>query len=637
MPGLLGIICRNDEGAHIDLAAEKMIHFPWLAARKFRLSETIALGVVFRMDRKRDYDWHYNSRRGAAALISGCVSLADPDPRVLSARAVLEEYLQKGHECWGQFEAGFLAAIVDLEKGRLFLSNDRIGTLPLYYARRAGAFAFASEAKGVFVQPGFEARLSSEGILNFLSSGYCYGSRTLFEGVEILEPGSVLSVRLDSLEVEKRHFWGIVYEPAERLRSRRYAEDALRDAILQGHRAVLAREPRRLSVLLSGGWDSRCMLAALEEIGRPADLAQSWGIDDSIEHSDAYLARELAARFGVPFSFYRHDTDTFIQNAHDWCYLTELANDNFGWFSEGAGALIDFYDRRTDLLLVGDEFWGAHGVAANEREARAESFPPTLPNHVATILRTPLARCAAESYEAAVASVTGRCENRDYSDRKDFYYFYIRAPRFLFSLGYYREWATPMARPFLANCVIEIVRRLPVRLRLWKNLYISTLRRHFPQALAVPVASVNSLPDWTRDLRCKEPLRSCMQKYLDFGRISRGKLGELIDRAQFERMRGEFFAQHVNPIRRAPSKKTALKKKILRSRQPWLQHLLRMNSRRSFASDHAADPMNLLRRIALLSMLQEQLGRLSRPDPIRSAAQQNAEALHGGTPAERSA
>jgi hypothetical protein len=97
---------------------------------------------------------------------------------------------------------------------------------------------------------------------------------------------------------------------------------------------------------------------------------------------------------------------------------------------------------------------------------------------------------ADQLYSEAIASISRHCQNSDFIDRKDFFYLHGRIARFIFSLGYYKELSTPLRRPFLSNTVLEVVRRLHARHRIWKNLYISTLHRHFPSVMAIPVNSI---------------------------------------------------------------------------------------------------------------------------------------------------
>jgi hypothetical protein len=323
MPGITGIIRVDDQPAAVDAAVSKLHHSPSYRSARIQPTPSISLEVVYRKDAAHEYDWHDDAQAQVTIFVNGTMVCAEPTPHILCAVDVLHEYLAHGFERWGQFEGGFVAVIVDLRQERVFIVNDHLGGLPLYYASRPGVFAFSPEAKGVLVHDGFDVSLSPPGLVNFLSAGYCFGELTLFEGLSMLEPSTLLSVHLQTLAVDKRRLWRIVYEPTPELLRRRAAEDALAQAIITAHQVTLCDAPSHVAVLLSGGWDSRGMLAALQRIDCKANIAQSRGIRDDIPASDVFIARRLAEAFGIPFVFGAYNTDGFVENAARWCYLSD--------------------------------------------------------------------------------------------------------------------------------------------------------------------------------------------------------------------------------------------------------------------------------------------------------------------------
>lgn len=330
MPGMVGVIRNDGQPADVSASMRKLRHFPFYQERSIVPCPAAAFGVVYRKNQPQEVDWHFEGDAGVGALVSGTMIAAEPKAHVVRAAEVVDEYQREGFRYWSRFEGPFVTAILDLSARRLFLVNDRVGCLPIYWARSSGMFAFAPEAKGIFVHPEIDTLLSESGIVTFLSAGYCLGNQTLFEGVLMLEPGTLLSVSLDTLEVERTRLWKMVFEPAESLQHRRTAEDCLCQAVIAAHRTTLCDKPSRVSVMLSGGWDSRGILAALDRTGQTVHVAQTWGLRDDIRDSDAFVARQLAEEFEVPFAFCPYDTDTFVANARSWTYISELANDNFG-------------------------------------------------------------------------------------------------------------------------------------------------------------------------------------------------------------------------------------------------------------------------------------------------------------------
>ena len=614
MPGVVGIVRSDGQQASVARMMRKLSHVRNYESVEMQPGSGVSLGVVYRKSRTREFDWYFDNTSKIGVLLYGIAMQADLKPRVLNATDVLYEYRTYGGKHWDQFDGGFLIVIVDMHSDQLLIVNDRLGVLPLYYALGPTIFAFAPEAKGVLVNAEFTPKLSNEGVVNFLSAGYCFGDLTLFEGVKSLEPSTLLSLKLSNLAPQKRQLWRIVYEPAPELGKRRVAAEALSQAMIEACGQMLCDAPSHVALLLSGGWDSRGILAALQKIHRPPYLAQGWGLRDDIPESDPFIARRLAEKFDVPFLFCSYDTDGFIENAARWCYLSELTTDTLGWFAEGAGFLSTFYDPAIDVMLVGDEAWGWGGYVTDEMEARAAVFPPRLPAVLQKILREPFVHDAYQMYNDAITNISRHCQNVDFIDRKDFMYLHGRIARFIFSLGYYKEFFTPIRRPFLSNTVLEVVRRLPPQYRLWKNLYISTLYRHFSSVTFIPTSSANSIPDWASDLRQKQSLRSFLLNLLDFQRLEQGLVGQLLDRSTFEQLLNDFFMAEVAPTsRRVPWSEAFRGGRIeLRATQSlWVNRAVHVL--RPAMGAVSTSTFDLICRLALLSLLQQQLGDLSSP------------------------
>jgi hypothetical protein len=610
--------------ANVSAALNKLLHFPTYCSKNIYCTDNVALGVVDVADRRPTFDWHFDPNSRTGVLLTGTMISANPGRHILDAREVLGEYQCYGFTRWSQFEGGFLAIILDLAHDRLLLVNDRLGQLPLYYGSRPGVFAFASEVKGVLVHDGFEARLSTAGIINFLSAGYCFGDLTLFEDVKALEPSTLLSVDLSTLALQKTRLWKMIYEPAPELRLRRAAEDELFESILEAHKAVLCDRPGRVAILLSAGLDSRGMLAALGAIGQLPQLAITWGLPQEIPHSDVSLARSIADSFGIPFLRIPYTSETFVDNAMRWCYLSELANDNFGWCAQGPQVLAPLDKKPFDVLLVGDEVWGRGGFVSNEMDARGAIFPARLPAVLKNILAQQFVEIAEEMYDEAIRGVSEPCENTDFVDRKDFMYIHGRVVRFLFPIRsqYKKEFALVLRRPFLSNAVIDVVRRLPSHYRLDRNLYISMLRRHFPRVLDVPISSVRSNPDWDFDIQRKVILRNYFGHLLDRERLAQTPLDQLLDWAGFQRLYETFFSADPHGFSEQSSWLTNWQAQMAFfasrfpravSHLPKAARLIRSIGRTAKSwSGSSRESFNILRRLALLSLLQHQLSNFER-------------------------
>ena len=596
-----------------------MRHFDTYAASELAVGDSVALGQVWRDGDRSSTDWHVDGTTGAAALIAGYALTLDAAPKRMHARGILERYLRGNGFDPRALDGSFIVVIADPRARSVLVCNDRLGTLPLYYSTvEDGSVAFAPEAKALFAGGRAEPKLSPLGVVTFLNCGYCLGKTTLFENVQCLEPGSALTIATDRASLEVRRYWKIVYAALPELEKRRAAEAALHEATRSAHERIVGDSRKGYDLLLSGGWDSRGILAFLETIRRPPRKAVGWGSTRDVPLSDPHLAAQLAARCALPFKFIRYDSDQFVTNAAEWCRISELANDNIGWFAEGASLLAKSYRTDADFTLVGDEAWGWHGHPRTERDARDASLPATIVPTLAGCLAASTAEDYQARYEAEVDRVLAACDNDHPSDRRDFLYLHGRVARFIFALGYFKELAVEVRRPFLLANVLELVAHLPPRFRANKNLYISMLARYFPAFAAIPTRSARSLPEWPRDVRAKPELRRVFLDLLDDRRLD-GVLGAVLDRAAFAKLRDSFFAERPPAPRPEAASRTLTSRLPLRLRQRLRASGLYPGSSSMAGGYPARGRVDVLRCVALVALLEEALPSFTHPGSATSA------------------
>jgi hypothetical protein len=206
------------------------------------------------------------------------------------------------------------------------------------------------------------------------------------------------------------------------------------------------------------------------------------------------------------------------------------------------------------------------------------------------------------------------CHDTDWTDRKDFFYLHARVARFILALGYHRGQALEQRRPFLTRGVLDVVQRLPAELRIYKNLYLTMLRRYLPKAARAPYPTVNSLPDWNYDLRMNAALRDCFLQILHDPLIESGSLGDLIDPGRFRALRDAFFAQRPAPVDRRSRASRVIENhaKQLLWRQPIYKRVdAWTHSRTRERPARAIAPLDILRRVAIVVLLERQLQRFT--------------------------
>jgi asparagine synthase (glutamine-hydrolysing) len=178
------------------------------------------------------------------------------------------EVLVHGYAEWGtgiaeRLNGMFAFTVLDVERQRLFLARDRFGEKPLYYARRPGLFAFASELSALICHRDIPAVPSALALRKLFAYGYLPAPHAMYEGSAKLPGGHFMTVDLKTLEIKLEAYWRFVLEPDEDLAARGDDElaEELRHLLLQAvDRRLVSDVP--VGIFLSGGLDSSGVLAA---------------------------------------------------------------------------------------------------------------------------------------------------------------------------------------------------------------------------------------------------------------------------------------------------------------------------------------------------------------------------------------
>lgn len=170
---------------------------------------------------------------------------------------VLHAYAQWQEHALERMNGIFAFAILEENRGRVFLARDRIGVKPLFYMQHDRGFLFASEMKTILAYPGVEAKLDAEGAAQILllGPGRMPGSG-VFQHMHELEPGCMAYYEQGSLRVKR--YWKLY----DREHTESFEETAeivstlVKDAIA---RQMVADVP--VGCFLSGGLDSSLICA----------------------------------------------------------------------------------------------------------------------------------------------------------------------------------------------------------------------------------------------------------------------------------------------------------------------------------------------------------------------------------------
>lgn len=176
------------------------------------------------------------------------------------SEVVLKALVQWGAAAIPRFNGMFAFALWDKESRELLLARDRYGIKPLYYARCGKRLLFASEVKGILADPEFSTDLDQEALLEYLTFQNLFTDRTLFRGVRMLPPGSLLRISADGKPTGPTSYWDYQFEePAQADDDQAYAEEL--DRLFQQAVSRQLVSDVDVGAYLSGGMDSGSVTA----------------------------------------------------------------------------------------------------------------------------------------------------------------------------------------------------------------------------------------------------------------------------------------------------------------------------------------------------------------------------------------
>jgi asparagine synthase (glutamine-hydrolysing) len=186
----------------------------------------------------------------------------------------------------------FAIAIWDRRRRRLVLARDRLGKKPLYWRVDGERLLYGSELKSILADPECPRRIDRVALAQYLSYGYVPSPRSILEGVQKLEPASVLV--WDGGQPEIVRYWA---PPTGVIEHRTIEEDRERCLELMRESVRLRlRSDVPLGVFLSGGMDSSVVVALMAEASASPIRTYSIGFRDT-RFNELPYARIVADRF----------------------------------------------------------------------------------------------------------------------------------------------------------------------------------------------------------------------------------------------------------------------------------------------------------------------------------------------------
>jgi asparagine synthetase B (glutamine-hydrolysing) len=181
----------------------------------------------------------------------------------------------------------FSAVVYDRAARRLRLVTDRLATFPMHIWQGQDELVFATHLHTLIAHPAVPRRADPAGVAQLFTMQRTIGRTTPLADIAAMPAAAILE--FDAAGRRERRYWELAW------RKRDFSLNEGAELLADALRTAVARQTRgeRVGLLLSGGLDSRAVLAAAER-GRMS----SWTTASYDANPELALARDVAAAFG---------------------------------------------------------------------------------------------------------------------------------------------------------------------------------------------------------------------------------------------------------------------------------------------------------------------------------------------------
>lgn len=307
MPGIVGIISRNfpDECMRLVQSMIRCMEYEsfYVSGTHFVRDMGIYAGWVA-IDGSFAAKQVFTNKRNDIALLFAGECFPDfevqiPVERNGSLRSEKEEawlvelYEKQGDRFFESLNGLFSGLLIDKQRNRAFLFNDRYGLERLYLCESKNALYFASEAKALLkILPELRA-WDENGIAQLLTFGCTFEWRTLFSGVQLLPGGSLWSFEGDKA-LKRRYFRPSTWESQEISNAEDFESkfDETLKRVVRRHFVAW----QKIGISLTGGLDTRMIMACRPETF-PRIICYTFS-GEKVQTLDARLAALVAEACG---------------------------------------------------------------------------------------------------------------------------------------------------------------------------------------------------------------------------------------------------------------------------------------------------------------------------------------------------
>ncbi len=425
---------------------------------------------------------------------------------------LIQDYVRNGLEFAKTLNGSFVIILVDSQKDCVAVITDRVNSRKAYHSMYAGSHWVSN---CLYSHPLRNVDLDSIGVAWYLLNKTTFHNRTLFDGIRTLDRASIHEIK--SYELYKRQYWNYKFDHSyEDVDPKRLSVE-LSDMLVESIRRR-TRDGAQIFLSLSAGYDATTILGIMRYKLR-MDAVQCFSYSSSkipSKKGDAYLAHKMAHIAGY---------DHRIVQGYDGDIMEWInRNGSMGNGTSTCGeidAIIKLFEQPNHShkrrVFMGDEIFGwydcaleTHRDVLDELTIHDWSAAPLLSEIIEQEMCLRMQNGIAGDQAAIVAKYH---DTKNLHDLIDIIFLDQRLSNYLQShKEYFMGNFVSVSNPFLDNDILDFMMKIPVSLRLNKNLFKRTVSEMFPQLFAINRAkSTEYFTDWGKEiLKCQKEIEALL-------------------------------------------------------------------------------------------------------------------------------
>ncbi len=409
----------------------------------------------------------------------------------------------------------FFVMLLDPVDGTIVAANDRYGLYPMYWSQSSEGFCLGSRVLCSVISRIADGEWDLAGAAQLFSLDDFLGERTLISGVSAFPQATVMIGNGNELSWQR--YWNYRYVPDDHRASESELAEELGRRFLKAVQAQ-TKSAGRIGVTLSGGLDSRALVAAASRAGIPLQTF-TWGKPDSY---DRIFAAQVARLYGTE----HHDCDYVCHNVQsryaEGMRITEGLINYFDChmlfhlhiLKDRADLILNGY--AGDLLLGGSYLRNAWMSQSPDEKLAGKLFAwrnTLLPEALLADAIPGFSRLERQNLPSTLfrEMISGRAGGLPPADAADSFFLENRVRRSTSMGTVLMRETVESASCFFDYPFLDLITAVPYSLRYEHRIYREMLKASFPEALRVRWQRT-LLPAYTpsaMDLPAKAFLKGC--------------------------------------------------------------------------------------------------------------------------------